>query len=317
MAMHQHVTPQQRSASSERRALALAAGLTAAVLVVEVVAGILTNSLALLADAGHMLSDAVALALALFASWFAARPATPEKTYGFYRVEILAALLNGAGLLVLGAGIIYGAWLRFLAPPPVLALPMLIVAVLGLAINVASAVILSRAAHGSLNVRGAFLHVLGDLAGSVGVILAALVMLATGWFQADPLVSVAIALLIMFSAWRLARESLNILLEGTPAKLNVETIRDAMASTPGVTDVHDLHVWALTSGVHLLTAHVAIQEWQQAAHISRELRCMLKERYAVEHSTLEFELAGSECPAYPVCPVENGRAASGPSRREP
>jgi len=291
---------------AERWALVLAAGLTAAYMVVEVVAGILTNSLALLADAGHMLSDAAALGLALFASWFAAKPATPEKTYGFYRVEILAALLNGAGLLVLGAGIIYGAWLRISAPPPVLALPMLIVAVVGLAINVASAMILSRAAHGSLNVRGAFLHVLGDLAGSVGVILAALVMLATGWFGADPLVSVAIAALIMFSAWRLAREALNILLEGTPARLNVETVRDSMTGTPGVADVHDLHVWSLTSGVHLLTAHVCIEEWEHAAHISRELRCMLKERYAVEHSTLEFELQGSECPAYPVCPVENG-----------
>jgi cobalt-zinc-cadmium efflux system protein len=309
--MHGHETiTQRRAPPSERRALALAACLTGVIMAVEAVTGIWTNSLALLADAGHMFSDVAALALALFASWFAARPATPGKTYGFYRVEILAALLNGAGLLVLGAAIIYGAWLRIFAPPQVLAFPMLIVALIGLAINVISALILRRAARSSINVRGAFLHVIGDAAGSVGVILGAAVILTTGWYRADPLVSIAIALLIVFGAWRLAGESLHILLEGTPARLDIEAIRSAMTSLSGVSDMHDLHVWALTSGVHLLTAHVVIADWQQAGKISRELRCLLRDRFAIEHSTLEFELAGSEFPGSTICPVEEGRAAS-------
>jgi cobalt-zinc-cadmium efflux system protein len=275
-------------AHADGRRLTIVFAVTLCYFVAEVAAGLLTNSLALLSDAAHMLSDAAALALALFAFRFSSRPITPEKTYGYYRAEILAALANGAALFLLSAGIAYQAYLRILQPPQVLSGPVLAVAVVGLAVNAAGALILSRGRRDSLNIRGAFLHVVGDALGSVAVIIGALVMLTTGRMIADPVVSLGIALLIIYSAWALVRESVDILMEGCPAHLDVRGLEQAMLSVPGVQQVTDIHVWTLTSGVHLMTAHAVISGWNEGPAIRARLRQLLWERFGIEHSTIEL-----------------------------
>jgi cobalt-zinc-cadmium efflux system protein len=268
--------------------LELALAMTLCYLAVEVAGGILTNSLALLSDAVHMLSDAAALGLALFAFWFSSRPITPEKTYGYYRGEILAALANGATLFLLSGGIAYQAYKRILEPQQVLSGAVLGVAVVGLTVNCVAALILRSGREQSLNVRGAFLHVLSDALGSLGVIAGALVMLTTGQMMADPIVSLGIAVLIIYSAWALVRESVDILMEGCPAHVDVKALRQAMLSVPGVEQVTDIHVWTLTSGVHLMTAHAVIDGWNEGPTIRARLRQLLWEKFGIEHSTIEL-----------------------------
>jgi len=259
----------------------------------EVVGGLLANSLALLADAAHMLADVAAVGLSLFALWFAQRPATPEKTYGYLRLEILAALVNGAALIVIALGIFYGAYQRLRSPEPVEGGLMLGVAVVGLAVNVAAAWLLHRSAGENLNVRGAYLHVLGDLLGSVGAIVAALVILATGWVAVDPLISVLIGLLILVSSWKLVRESVDVLLEAVPSHIDLNEVRRAIDEIPGVDEVHDLHVWTLTSGMEVASAHLTIDSADQLGEVLACARTALREQYGITHATLQVEPAGT------------------------
>jgi len=279
----------QRQRRRHRRSLIWALTITAAVFLLEIAGGILSGSLALLADAGHMVSDAGALGLSLLALWYAARPATDRKTFGFHRVEILAALANG-GTLMIVAGLIFAeAYRRLGAPHRIESGLMLIVAIVGLVANLSAAILLSPGRRANLNMRGAFLHVLGDLAGSVATVLAALVIRATGWTPVDPIVSAAIGALIVAGGWRLMKESAEVLLEGTPPGLDYATIMDAMRSVPGVADLHDLHVWSLTSGFPVLTSHVVVRGEFDPAHVLKGLQTTLEDRFGIAHATLQLE----------------------------
>ena len=263
--------------------------LTSAFLIVEVVAGFLTGSLALLADAGHMLTDAGALALALFAVWFAAKPPTATKTYGYYRVEILAALVNAVVLLVISVAILYEAYRRLLAPPEVLGVPMILVAAMGLAVNLVGIWLLRAGSRESLNVKGAYFEVLSDALGSVGVLLAGLIVVTTGWRLADPLIAAAIGLFILPRTWSLLRQATNILLEGTPTHVNLTEIESMMRTVHGVRQVHDLHVWTLTSGKYAMSGHAVVDDLAAGDRILRELHALLHERFEIDHTTIQLE----------------------------
>jgi len=242
-----------------RRRMALVLGITAAVMVAEAVGGWLAHSLALLADAGHMLADVAALGLALVVAYLAQRPATAERTFGLLRLEIVAALVNGAALLAISLGIALEALQRFRAPSQVHGGLLIAVAAVSLVANVAGAAILHRGHHHSLNQRGAYLHIVGDVLGSAGALAAGAIILATGWVRVDPLISVLIATLILSSAWRLVKESTDILLEAAPAHIPLADVHDQIASIPGVASVHDLHVWTVTSGVIAMSGHLVVQ----------------------------------------------------------
>jgi len=275
-----------------RRALAVALGITATFTVVEVVGGLLTGSLALLADAVHMLSDNVALALALFAVWLAARPSTPGRTYGYKRAEVLAALANGVALVALSIWIFYEAFRRLADPPDVLGGWMLGLGIVGVGVNVAAAVILSRARRGSLNVEAAFRHVLADLLGSFGVVAAAATILATGWLEADPLVSLLIGLLVLVSSWSILRDSTTILLEAAPSGIDTRAVGERLARAPGVVEVHDLHIWTITSGFPALSAHVLVGRGEDCHARRLELARLLGEEFGIEHTTLQVDHVG-------------------------
>lgn len=272
-----------------RRSLTWALTITMAVLLVEIAGGILSGSLALLADAGHMVSDVGALGLSLFAFWYATRPATTRKTFGFHRVEILASLANGATLMIVAGLIFAEAYRRVSEPRQVESGLMLVVAIIGLAANLSAAVMLFPGRRANLNMRGAFLHVLGDLAGSVATVLAAGIILLTGWTPADPIVSAAIGVLIVIGGWRLMKESANVLLEGTPRGLDYANVMDAIRSVPGVADLHDLHVWSITSGFPVLTSHVVVGEGSDPAHVLKGLQTTLEGRFGITHATLQLE----------------------------
>ena len=283
------------SASAQhRRALMVTFGLTFAYFVIEVVGGLLTNSLALLADAAHMLTDVGGLGLALFAIWITQRPANPAKTYGYYRVEILAALANALILFLVSFYILYEAYRRFQDPPQVNSLPMMIVAAFGLAVNLVGIYNLRRGSKESLNVQGAFLEVVSDTLGSIGVIVAGLIMYFTGWYYADPIFSVLIGLFILPRTWGLMMQAVNVLLEGTPAHINLKDVEDAMRSESGVAAVHDLHVWTITSGMESLSAHVVIENETDVngeQKILERLKARLKDEFGIDHTTLQVEHA--------------------------
>ena len=284
----------QHSRARSRRALALVLGLTATYTVVELVAGLLTGSLALLADAGHMLGDVGALGLALVAAWLASRPATPDRSFGFQRAEILAALVNGLVLVAIAIWIFIEAIGRLDDPPEILGGWMLAVALLGLAVNLVAAAILVRAAGESLNVQAALRHVLADLASSAGVAVAAIVVLATGWEQADPLAGMAISLLILASSWSILRDSVVILLEATPAGIDARDVGRRMAAAEGVVEVHDLHIWTITSGFPALSAHVLVGRGDDCHARRLELEQMLAGEFGLEHTTLQVEHVGEQ-----------------------
>jgi cobalt-zinc-cadmium efflux system protein len=271
------------------RTLAAVLALTLGFAAVEAVGGWLTGSLALLADAGHMLSDASSLGLALFATWLAARPATPRRSFGFQRAEILAALANGVALVAIGLLVLVEAYRRLDDPPEVRGTPMLAVAVAGLAVNAVAAVLLHRHGGESLNVTAALRHVLADLAASVGVIVAALVILTTGWETVDPLVGALVGLLVLASSYRVLRDSVSILLETTPRGIDADSVGHAMAATPEVVDVHDLHIWTITSGFPALSAHVLVSPGADCHAIRRQLERTLDERFGIDHTTLQVE----------------------------
>ena len=260
-----------------------------------------TGSLALLADAGHMFTDVAALALALTAVWFGSRPATSKKTFGYYRLEIIAALVNGVALVVISLLIFYGAYERWLEPPVIKSGPMIAVAAGGLAVNLICAWILHGRNEIDLNIRGAWMHVMGDALGSVAAILAGLCMALFGWYAADALFSVVISILIIWGSARLIRESTNVLLEGTPAHINLAAVEDAILATAGVSDVHDLHVWTITSGREALSAHVIHSESISQAALLRELRTKLHDRFGVDHLTIQMETSDFEDETFHFC----------------
>jgi cobalt-zinc-cadmium efflux system protein len=275
-----------------RRALAAVLALTASFTVVEIVGGILTGSLALLADAGHMLSDNLSLGVALFAAWLAGRPATPERSFGYRRAEILAALANGVTLVAISVWVFAEAYARLSEPTEVLGGPMLAVATLGLLVNAAGAAILYRSGGESLNVEGALRHVLADALGSVGAMAAAATIILTGWRYADPLISVAIGLLILGSSWTLLRDSTNILLEATPRGLDAGKVGQSMAAAEGIVEVHDLHIWTITSGFPALSAHILVGSSEDCHARRRELEELLTHEYGISHTTLQVDHLG-------------------------
>jgi cobalt-zinc-cadmium efflux system protein len=296
---HSHA-PSTRASRSKRKLLWVLA-LTAAYTLAEAAGGWLSGSLALLADAGHMLADVAALALALAAVWFASRPATPSKTFGYYRLEILAALTNGVVLVLIALVVLYEAYQRFHAPREVETSLMIPVAVGGLFVNLVCAWLLHGDHHDDLNVRGAWLHVIGDALGSVGAIAAGVLMWAYGWYQADPIFSAGIALLIVWSSWHLIRESTNVLLEGTPAHINLASVEESIRETGGVERVHDLHVWTITSGREALSAHVVHAHGVAPRELLIELRAKLHERFGVDHLTIQMETSDFEDETYHFC----------------
>ena len=272
------------------RALRAALVVTGVLLVAEVVGGFMSNSLALLADAGHMLTDVGALALSLFVAWFSRQPSTPRKTYGYLRWEILAAFLNGGALLVISAMILWEAAMRLRAPEPLGSGIMLAVALLGLVVNVVAARLLHGHAHDSLNMRGAYLHVLGDLLGSVGVVVAAIVVRTTGWLAADPVASIVTTLLIVRGAWRLVRESVDVLLEAVPSHISLPTVRRHLEAIGGVESVHDLHVWSVTSGLVAMSAHAVVPAAEDQQRVVEDATSAMR-ALGIGHVTVQVERA--------------------------
>jgi len=295
MAPHTHAaTPGNRA--DTRRRLVIALLLLSVYLVAEIVGGLLTGSLALLADAGHMASDIAALALSLFALWIARRPATPRHSYGYYRAEILAALVNGATLLAVSAYVLVEAFDRLRSPHAVQGGLMFAVALGGLVVNLLALWVLAGDESASMNVRGAWLHVLGDALGSVAAILGAVLIWAFGWDWADPVASGLIGLLVVHSTWSLLKEAVAVLMEGAPGHLDPDAVRDALIAVPGVQAVHDLHIWTITSGLVALSAHVVTADGGSARALLQQLRAVLHDRFGIEHTTLQLEPADfGEC----------------------
>lgn len=275
--------------SDNSKKLKLALAITACWFVIEMGGGIYSNSLALIADAAHMLTDLAALGLSLFALKIATRPATHQKTYGYLRAEILAALANGIFLILVGLFIFYESYRRFVSPPEIKGLPMLIVAATGLMANLATAGVLYKSRTHNLNLRGAFLHVLGDTLGSIGAIVAGVVILIWQWRLADPIVSIVVGCLVLFSSYELVRESVDILLEGTPRHLKIPQILKDLGSVKSVVSVHDLHVWAITSEVPAMSCHVVLKSSEDAGSALTALSRLMREKYGIEHTTIQIE----------------------------
>lgn len=272
-----------------RRRLTFVFLLTFAFMVIELVGGWLANSLALMADAGHMLSDVGAIGLTMFALWFASRPATPAKTYGYLRIEILAALANGVALVVIALAIIWQAYQRFRSPQPVEAGLMLGVATAGITVNMLAAWMLHGASGHNLNIRGAYLHVLGDLASSVGVITGAILIITTGWSLVDPVISCLVAIIILIGSSRLLRESVDVLLEAVPGHIDLEALHRAIAEVPGVEAVHDLHVWTLTSGYFAMSGHALIRDPRDHQRVLEEIHARMHDQFGISHVTVQVE----------------------------
>ncbi|HEU4642600.1 MAG TPA: cation diffusion facilitator family transporter [Gemmatimonadaceae bacterium] len=280
---HAHADP-----ADQGRRLRIALAITTVILVAEVVGGLLANSLALLADAGHMLADVAALALSLFVAWFSRRPETAKRTYGYLRLEILAAFVNGAMLLGISVFIIWEAVMRLRTPEQVGGGLMLLVAVVGLVANLVSARVLHPASEGSLNMRGAYLHVLGDLLGSIGTVAAALLIHFSGWVAADPIASIVVTLLIVHSAWGLVRDSVDVLLESTPSHISLGAVRAQLEAIPGVESVHDLHVWSVASGVIAMSVHAIVREPERHQHVLEHTVDAMK-LFGIQHVTVQLE----------------------------
>ncbi|GIP31320.1 cation diffusion facilitator family transporter [Paenibacillus sp. J2TS4] len=274
-----------------KKGLTIALIITGLVMILEFVGGLVTNSLALLSDSGHMLSDFSSLLLSLAAIWFATRQAPADKTYGFYRFEVLAALFNGVSLFVIAGFIVWEAYQRFLEPPQVAGGSMLIIVAIGLAANLLSAWALMRRGDvkNNLNLRSAYLHVLGDALGSVGAIIAGVVMLLFSWYAADPLISVIVALLILKSAWGVIKHSLHILMEGAPAYASPDKVEEELMQIAEVVGVHDLHLWTITSGMDALSCHLVITDLADGQEVLQEAIRRVQERFGIDHATIQIE----------------------------
>lgn len=293
MEHHDHSHGHNINNSKEKKALVIVLGLTFSFMIVEAFAGFYTGSLALLSDAGHMLTDVFAVSLAFFAIWFKEKPPTSTKTFGFYRAEILAAFFNSLLLFAISAGILIEAYKRLLTPHEVKSVEMTIVAVVGLLINLTSAYVLFKYQSGNLNIKGALYHVLSDALGSVGAIVAGIIMITTKWYYADSLISILVSILIIRGAWVLFKESSHILLEGTPKGIDLDVVQTCICSKDYVISVHDLHVWTLTQGFEALSAHVVVQDMDYSENILSELKKELSEKFKISHVTLQLEI--EEC----------------------
>jgi len=280
-----------QSYEKNRRSLWIAMGVTVSVMVVEVIGGILSNSLALFSDAGHMLADGMSIMLSLVALQLAMRPPSSTKTFGLYRLEILAALINGTTLTLISAYILYQAYHRLAAPQAVESQTMLWVAFVGLVANGIAAWAMKRSSKESLNIRGAYLHVLGDILSSLGVIIGGLIIHFTGWYVVDPILSVIICLVILRGAYVLVKDSTNILLEAVPKDVDLEEVQKTLKSIPGVRDLHHVHLWTITSGMHALSAHVLVGDirMSRTGTMRQEINKLLLEKYRISHSTIQFE----------------------------
>lgn len=286
---HGGAAPAGTAAGKHKSGLAMAFGLTTAFMLAEVVGGLWTGSLALLADAAHMLTDAAGLVLALIAIRFAERPATPEKTYGYVRAEVLSALTNAVVLLVLTAYILYEAYRRFQNPPEIVGGPMLAVAVVGLCVNLVSMKLLSGGSSESLNVKGAYFEVLSDMLGSLGVIVAAIVVMATGWTIVDPIVGAGIGLFIVPRTWSLLKQAVHILLEGTPPEIDLKLLEAKLSAVPGVVAVDDLHVWTITSGLDAMSCHLVVDDMPNLAAILTAASAAMRSEFGLTHTTIQIE----------------------------
>ena len=278
-----------------KKPLMIVLGLTTTYMLAEVVGGLLTNSLALLADAGHMLTDVGGLALALLAIWFAERPANPERTYGYYRVEILAAATNAVVLIGISLYILYEAYERFWNPPEVQSGTMLVIATIGLVINIAGVFILRAGSKESLNMKAAYFEVLSDFLTSVGVIAAGIIMLTTGWYYADPIISAGIGLFIFPRTWALLKDAVAILLEGTPSDVDIANLREMLSNLEGVAEIHDLHVWSLTSGVNALSVHAVLADGSEHDDVLKRVHDRCTKEFKIGHITAQTERANFAC----------------------
>jgi len=304
--MDNHHSKASHLTSMGSRPLKIALVIVLVVMVAEVIGGILSNSLALLGDAGHMLVDALALGLALFAMTIARRPATPTKTYGYHRMEIMAALANGITLVLLALWIFYEAYQRFLAPPVIQTQLMILVATIGLIANLIGMLLLRRASHEQLNIKAAYWHIFGDTISSVGVIAAGIIISVTGWYVADPIIAVFIGCIILWGAVRIVRESADILLEAVPRDIQVDKVIELIKNVSGVEDVHDIHVWTITSGIHAMSAHLIIEDQtvRRSAEIMKTVNQNLAKHFNITHTTLQLECEKCEsCPSGFICNI--------------
>ena len=289
----------------------IAVGLTLAILFAEVIGGILTNSLALLSDAAHVFADVFALVLSWVAIYLTTLPASNRRTYGYHRMEVFAAFINGASLIVIAVWIFYEATNRLMSPEPVKSLPMLIVAAIGLLVNIVVALIFMRESHDNLNVKSAFLHVLGDALSSAGVIIGGVIMSFTGWYLVDPILSFAIGLVILLGSVRVTREALNILLEGTPKGVNTSEVSDEIKKFGFVKDVHDLHIWSIRSDYAALSAHVLVdaQSIRAMQNTLSSISDMLKEKFGIAHTTIQLECGETACMGSLLCDFRQAEEA--------
>ncbi|MGQ9858008.1 MAG: cation diffusion facilitator family transporter [Thermodesulfobacteriota bacterium] len=321
MPLHLHSTEDDvennHAFGANRRALLVAMGITVGIMVVEAIGGFWANSLALLSDAGHMLMDVLALGLSLIALQFTVRPASPTKTYGFYRMEILAALVNGSSLLLICGFIMYEAYRRFKAPEEVDTATMLVVAAIGLVANVGAAMAMTRRSKESLNLRGAYLHIIGDALSSIGVILGGLIIRYTGWQVVDPIISALICVVIFRGALKLVGESVHILLESVPRNLDLAEIQKELLRIPGVKDLHDVHLWTISSGIYAMSAHVLVDDilMSRTGEILQEVNRLLRSHYGIEHTTIQFECENCEEGFY--CDVQAGCVGVTRRQRQP
>lgn len=306
---HQHTHSHDRRSAS----LAAALGITFVYMIAEAVGGWLTNSLALIADAGHMLTDVAALGLTLGAIWFAARPATAKKTFGWYRLEILAAFVNGLVLVLLSIWVIYEAVMRWQSPPIVRGSAMTIVAAGGVVANLISAQLLHSDKEHDLNIRGAWLHIMGDLLGSVAAVVAGILIVTMSWYWADPLTSVFISVIIIVGAIRLVLDSVNILLEGTPAHIDLDSITRSLTDLDGVDGVHDLHVWTISSGRDALSVHITHSPLVLHSELLARVRDRLQIEFGIDHLTIQMETPEREAEALYVC--ETGTQCFEPAKQ--
>ncbi len=304
--VHEHQGEASHLASTGSRLLKIVLAIVLVVMVAEVIGGILSGSLALLGDAGHMLVDALALGLSLFALTIARRPATATRTYGYHRVEIMAALANGVTLVLVALYIFYEAYQRFLEPPQIQAPLMLLVATIGLIANLAGLLLLRRVSQANLNIRAAFWHIAGDTISSVGVIIGGVIIIFTGWYVVDPIIAVIIGGIILWGAARLVMESADILLEAVPKHIQAEKVIATLKSIPGVDEVHDLHIWTITSGIHALSAHLLIEDQMvsKSAEIVKTVNHDLAHNFSIAHTTLQLECEKCEsCPDGIICEI--------------
>lgn len=312
---HQHSDEGGSATFSRTGRLKLALALTFTYMIVEAVGGWWTNSLALIADAGHMLTDVAALSLTLGAIWFGARPATEKKTFGYFRLEILAALVNGVVLAVLSIWVIWQAILRSQDPPEIDGSHLTLIAVGGLIVNIIAAALLHSGHKHDLNMRGAWLHVMGDMLGSAMAIAAGLLIAVFGWYWADPATSVLISVIIIVGSWRLIVESVNVLLEGTPKHISISAVEKTMIETSGVMGVHDLHIWTISSGMEALSAHITHDGSTAHSDLLNNVRERLHNDFGIDHLTIQIETMNSDTEAVYVCEL-GGKCFELPSRRE-